>query len=179
MSGTGYNDSASLPQLDIDVERDEKAGRADKAALDDLRRRAPGVKIAPPPGGRDVDEVVFVGAATRMPCVRRALRALVDPGPDRPDAVDPDTAVAFGAALRAAANDRGAATGEDDFVVVDAYKAEVLRHFASKAAAAAAAAAADEDEDEDEDDGEEWVEVDDDEFARLLALAEDEDADIR
>ena len=50
------------------------------------------------------------------------------------------------------------------FVVVDAFKAEVLRHFYGGAA-----------DDDDDDDDDEIVEVDDAEFARLLALAEAED----
>jgi len=53
---------------------------------------------------------------------------------------------------------------DDAFVVVDAFKAEVLRHFYGGAA-----------DDDDDDDDDEVVEVDDAEFARLLALAEAED----
>ena len=72
--------------------------------------------------------------------------------------VDPDHAVALGAAIRAEMNDAEVAD-DDAFVVVDAFKAEVLRHFYGGAA-------------DDDDDDDEIVEVDDAEFARLLALAE-------
>jgi hypothetical protein len=78
--------------------------------------------------------------------------------------VDPDHAVALGAAIRAEMNDAEVAD-DDAFVVVDAFKAEVLRHFYGGAA----------DDDDDDDDDDEVVEVDDAEFARLLALAEAED----
>ena len=139
-----------------------KAERADRAALEDLKKRAPGVRVTPPPGARDVDDVVLVGAATKMPCVQRALSRLTALSISR--RVNPDHAVALGAAIRAEMNDAEVAD-DDAFVVVDAFKAEVLRHFYGGAA----------DDDDDDDDDEVVVEVDDAEFARLLALAEADD----
>jgi molecular chaperone DnaK (HSP70) len=79
--------------------------------------------------------------------------------------VDPDRAVAYGAALQARAND-GEVAAEDDFVVVGAFQAEVLRHFLSNAA------------DEDNLDDLEDLDVDDAEFERLLALAEEGDSEV-
>ena len=74
-----------------------------------------------------MDDLVLVGAATKMPCVQKCLSKLT--GVPYRKAVDPDRAVAFGAALQARAND-GEIAAEDDFVVVGAFQAEVLRHFA-------------------------------------------------
>ena len=107
-----------------------------------------------------------------MPCVQKCLSKLT--GVPYRKAVDPDRAVAFGAALQARAND-GEIAAEDDFVVVGAFQAEVLRHFAQANSVDDEDLGALEDEDGDfEAYLEDLDEVDDEEFERLLALAEEE-----
>ena len=184
-----------------------KAARADKRALDDLRKSAPGVKIRTAPGAAYVDDLVLVGAATKMPCVQRTLARLCDV-PLR-KTVDPDAAVAFGAALKARAND-AAAAAPDDFVVVDSFQAEApaaapKSPFSAVAASAqyprprhgvaatrlhgmspqvlrhfagnAGGGGPDAPDDVDEA-ADDLDDLDDAEFERLLALAEAEDDDV-
>ncbi|KAJ8600964.1 hypothetical protein CTAYLR_006329 [Chrysophaeum taylorii] len=79
-----------------------------------------------PRGSAPVDAVVLVGAATRMPSIQKTLSTLA--GCPVKQEVDPEHAVAIGAAIRAAINDHKIT----DFVVFDAYQAEVLRHFARR-----------------------------------------------
>jgi len=65
---------------------------------------------------------------------------------------------------------------DDDFVVVGAFQAEVLRHFAQANSVDDEDLGALEDEDDDfEAYLEDLDEVDDEEFERLLALAEEEE----
>ena len=83
--------------------------------------------------------------------------------------------MAFGAALQARAND-GEIAAEDDFVVVGAFQAEVLRHFAQANSVDDEDLGAEDDLDSDlEAYLEDLDEVDDEEFERLLALAEEEE----
>ena len=150
-----------------------KQAKQSQRALDDLRRSAPNIKIVQQQGSRTVDDLVLVGAATKMPCVQKCLSKLT--GVPYRKAVDPDRAVAFGAALQARAND-GEIAAEDDFVVVGAFQAEVLRHFAQANSVDDEDLGALEDEDGDfEAYLEDLDEVDDEEFERLLALAEEEE----
>ena len=150
-----------------------KQAKQSQRALDDLRRSAPNIKIVQQQGSRTVDDLVLVGAATKMPCVQKCLSKLT--GVPYRKAVDPDRAVAFGAALQARAND-GEIAAEDDFVVVGAFQAEVLRHFAQANSVDDEDLGALEDEDGDfEGHLEDLDEVDDEEFERLLALAEEEE----
>ena len=150
-----------------------KQAKQSQRALDDLRKAAPNIKIVPQQGSRTVDDLVLVGAATKMPCVQKCLSKLT--GVPYRKAVDPDRAVAFGAALQARAND-GEIAAEDDFVVVGAFQAEVLRHFAQANSVDDEDLGALEDEDDDfEAYLEDLDEVDDEEFERLLALAEEEE----
>jgi molecular chaperone DnaK (HSP70) len=148
-----------------------KQAKQSQRALDDLRKAAPNIKIVQQQGSRTVDDLVLVGAATKMPCVQKCLSKLT--GVPYRKAVDPDRAVAFGAALQARAND-GEIAAEDDFVVVGAFQAEVLRHFAQANSVDDEDLGALEDEDGDfEAYLEDLDEVDDEEFERLLALAEE------
>ena len=150
-----------------------KQAKQSQRALDDLRRSAPNIKIVQQQGSRTVDDLVLVGAATKMPCVQKCLSKLT--GVPYRNAVDPDRAVAFGAALQARAND-GEIAAEDDFVVVGAFQAEVLRHFAQANSVDDEDLGALEDDDDDfEAYLEDLDEVDDEEFERLLALAEEEE----
>jgi len=148
-----------------------KQAKQSQRALDDLRKSAPNIKIVQQQGSRTVDDLVLVGAATKMPCVQKCLSKLT--GVPYRKAVDPDRAVAFGAALQARAND-GEIAAEDDFVVVGAFQAEVLRHFAQANSVDDEDLGALEDDDGDfEAYLEDLDEVDDEEFERLLALAEE------
>ena len=141
-----------------------KQAKSSQRALDDLRKSQPSMKITSQQGSRSVNDLVLVGAATKMLCVQKCLSRLT--GVPYRKTVDPDRAVAYGAALQARAND-GEVAAEDDFVVVGAFQAEVLRHFLSNAA----------DEDDDLDDLED-LDVDDVEFERLLAFAEEGDSEV-
>ena len=150
-----------------------KQAKQSQRALDDLRKSAPNIKIVQQQGSRTVDDLVLVGAATKMPCVQKCLSKLT--GVPYRKAVDPDRAVAFGAALQARAND-GEIAAEDDFVVVGAFQAEVLRHFANANRVDDEDIGAEDDLDSDlEAYLEDLDEVDDEEFERLLALAEEEE----
>jgi molecular chaperone DnaK (HSP70) len=64
-----------------------------------VRRGNPGLKIREFPQGRRIDEVVMVGGATRMPCVRRLVEAVTGVRPRT--TVNPDEAVALGAGIQA------------------------------------------------------------------------------
>ena len=121
-----------------------------------------------------MDDLVLVGAATKMPCVQKCLSKLT--GVPYRKAVDPDRAVAFGAALQARAND-GEIAAEDDFVVVGAFQAEVLRHFAQANCCWMMRTSGREDDLDGDLEAylEDLDEVDDEEFERLLALAEEEE----
>ena len=66
-------------------------------------------------GPKDVDEVLLVGGATRMPCVVRFAAQLFERMPDR--RLPPDEAVALGAAIQAGLKERHAAV--EDLVVTD------------------------------------------------------------
>lgn len=87
-----------------------------------------------------VTEVLLVGGATRMPAVRRFVRNMTGIEP-RDSAVDPDLAVALGAAVQA-----GIYEGQlSDLMVMDVWQASLMRAYARQVAAeqeAAAAAAA-------------------------------------
>eukprot|EP00803_Ostreobium_quekettii_P011586 evm.model.scf_3273.1 EVM.evm.TU.scf_3273.1 scf_3273:2645-3037(+) len=70
-----------------------------------------------PKNREPISEVLFVGGATRMPAVRRFVRNMtgLDPGES---AVDPDMAVALGAAIQAAS-----LSGEvEDLLLVDVWQ---------------------------------------------------------
>lgn len=97
------------------------------AALRDVRPVGEPLRFWPSGNSRQVDDLILVGAATRMPAVQRTLIALTGCRLNKPS-IEPELAVAFGAAIRAATNDN--AIPGDDLVVFDAYQAEVLRHFA-------------------------------------------------
>ena len=80
------------------------------------------------PSGRDrVDRVLLVGGATRMPAVRRFVRNMTGLEPELA-AVDPDEAVALGAAIEA-----GRLQGEmEGVVVLDKWQATLARALAEQ-----------------------------------------------
>mmetsp|Transcript_12299 Transcript_12299/g.30115 ORF Transcript_12299/g.30115 Transcript_12299/m.30115 type:complete len:295 (+) Transcript_12299:46-930(+) len=83
-------------------------------------------KIREFPPGMRLSEVVFVGGATRMPCVMKTVRALTGIEPRK--TIDPDEAVALGAAVQAGVMD-GDIQG---FEVLSPLQAALLRGFARK-----------------------------------------------
>ena len=83
-----------------------------------------------------VSEVLLVGGATRMPGVRRFVRNMTGIEP-RETLVDPDLAVALGAAVQA-----GIYEGQvSDLMVMDVWQASLMRAYARQVAAEQAAAA--------------------------------------
>jgi molecular chaperone HscC len=82
----------------------ERITKPVRAALRDAR-----VRIA------DIDEIVLVGGATRMPCVRKLAARLFQRFPAA--GVHPDEAVAYGAAIQAGLKERNA--GLKDVVLTD------------------------------------------------------------
>ena len=78
-------------------------------------------------GGDRVDRVLLVGGATRMPAVRRFVRNMTGLEPELA-AVDPDEAVALGAAIEA-----GRLQGEmEGVVVLDKWQAALARALAEQ-----------------------------------------------
>ena len=79
------------------------------------------------PAGDRVDRVLLVGGATRMPAVRRFVRNMTGLEPELA-AVDPDEAVALGAAIEA-----GRLQGEmEGVVVLDKWQAALARALAEQ-----------------------------------------------
>lgn len=70
-------------------------------------------------------QVLLVGGATRMPAIRRFVTNMTGLTP-RPELVDPDAAVATGAAVYA-----GVLSGHiEDLMVLDVWQAALMRAFA-------------------------------------------------
>lgn len=67
----------------------------------------------------DIDDVVLVGGATRMPCVQALVRSLFQVEPR--EGVDPDLAIVHGAAIQAA-------LAGEDFAVSDLVVTDVASH---------------------------------------------------
>merc|ERR1712224_565027 len=65
-----------------------------------------------------VDEVILVGGSTRIPKVQQLLKEFFG-GKEPSKAVNPDEAVAYGAAVQAAMLDGTYGEGADDFVLLD------------------------------------------------------------
>eukprot|EP00854_Cymbomonas_tetramitiformis_P005951 gene5951-7155_t len=98
----------------IDTQRDGR--KKGKAAISRRRR----------PGSRMLDEVLLVGGATRMPAVRRFVENMTGLSP-RLSAVDPDEAVALGAAVQAGVLE-GTMGG---LAVMDVWQASLMRAVAA------------------------------------------------
>ena len=84
--------------------------------------------MRPFPVGRVVDKLILVGGATRMPVVRALLRVTFGIEPQR--TVDPDEAVALGAAIHAGMMDGDGALASLD--VLNPFQASVLRYLHKK-----------------------------------------------
>ncbi len=101
---------------------ERRSARLDRAGLEELIRPVVERTVAPCLRAlRDaglapeaLDGVVLVGGATRTPLVRRRVREIF--GREPLHDVDPDTAVALGAAIQADALDRG---GREDLLLLD------------------------------------------------------------
>ena len=114
-----------------------KAARArsqKKSVLKEVQKQVPrgrgrggmGGKLRAFPAGTPLSEVVLVGGATRMPAVVRTVQTLTGISPRK--TIDPDEAVALGAAIQAGVMD-GTITGVE---VLSPLQAALLRGFARK-----------------------------------------------
>ena len=92
---------------------------------------------------RVISEVLLVGGATRMPAVQRVVAAMTA-RPVALGAVDPDEAVALGAALQAGALE-GSVT---DVETMEVWQAALMRALARKMAEDSGAATAEQDDEE-------------------------------
>ncbi|KAJ1462572.1 Hsp70 protein-domain-containing protein [Pelagophyceae sp. CCMP2097] len=118
--------SADLRNAAQDKLREKRLQKGKKVSLKGPGK-GPGGKGPAQPAVPTIESVVLVGAATKMPAVTEFLARLCGVSVETP--VDPEHAVALGAATRAAMNDGL----EDEFVVLSQWKAEILRAVAAAA----------------------------------------------
>jgi heat shock 70kDa protein 1/2/6/8 len=137
----GVDLGTAVREFDDAVKSVKKGGkggsgnRAGAGAAADLA--ATGAPEIRPKRRMPVTEVLLVGGATRMPAVRRFVRNMTGIEP-RDNAVDPDLAVALGAAVQA-----GIYEGQlSDLMVMDVWQASLMRAYAQQVAAEQEAAAA-------------------------------------
>jgi molecular chaperone DnaK (HSP70) len=140
----------------VDAFRAQEAERAAAAAAEAAtpsesssskqpRRRRAAAPALRPKARPPVSRVLLVGAPTRAPGFRAFVRNLtgLEPEDGESGGVDPDAAVALGAAVQAAALDAGEATGQGitangraggrDLVVLDVLQGALARALAAKA----------------------------------------------
>jgi len=117
---------AKLKEKAIGGRRLSKAKGRYTKELRSVRQANPGKRIHEFPAGRRISEVVLVGGATRMPCVRRLVEAVT--GVRTQLTVDPDEAVALGAGIQAAIMD-GIIT---DLDILTPMQAAVIRALAEQ-----------------------------------------------
>jgi molecular chaperone DnaK len=181
--------------IDLQAEREDAAGDEAAAAALPVRSRGGGkrgrraaerasapatkkVSSRQRPGaafalGRVIDEVILVGGATRMPAVQRLVAAMTA-RPVQLGSVDPDEAVALGAALQA-----GALEGTvRDAETIEVWQAALMRALVRKQAEEAAQQQAEEagsssSEEEGEEGDDDAEDADDDD---AVAMAAEEDA---
>jgi len=114
--------------------KNSKARNQKKLVLKEVQKQVPqgrggaggGGKLRAFPAGTQLSEVVLVGGATRMPAVIRTVQTLTGIAPRK--TIDPDEAVALGAAIQAGVMD-GTITGVE---VLSPLQAALLRGFARK-----------------------------------------------
>eukprot|EP01041_Mallomonas_annulata_P002652 gene2652-5208_t len=106
-----------------DARKKQKMRGSSGKELRRLQKQLGDPSISPFPTGMEVNQVLLVGGATRMPMVRRLVRAVT--GKDPRQAVDPDLAVSLGAAVYAGIMD-GEVAGLD---VMSAWQAAMYRAF--------------------------------------------------
>ncbi len=129
-----------LPSADGSVDSESKRVSVTEAEFEKIveplvaRLRAPilrslrDARLTP----SDIDEVLLIGGATRMPLVRKLSLELFERAPQ--DSIDPDRAVALGAAVQAAlvADDKAV----DDLVMTDVCPhtlgVEIVKEFGSR-----------------------------------------------
>ncbi|CAM9423107.1 unnamed protein product [Chrysoparadoxa australica] len=126
------NQVLGLKQLRKQQNKDRRAGKANAKArkkqaqaFSKVQRSMGGnAKLRQFPQGRNLSQVLLVGGATRMPCVRRLVETCTGLPPRA--GVNPDEAVALGAAIYA-----GILEGEvEGMDVLTAWQAAVLRMMA-------------------------------------------------
>lgn len=125
--------------------RERGQRRSTKAVKD------PGVQIVPKREKDNtrrlpVSEVLLVGGATRMPAVRKFVENMTGIVP-KDSNVDPDLAVALGAAIQAGVYEGNVS----DVMIMDVWRASLMRAFAKAIDKDRAAEASREDEDENDD----------------------------
>jgi len=168
---TGTMSPADLKALKAEQRTGRKNSRSKakvKAEVHRVQKRIGNTKLRQFPGGRKLTEVVLVGGGTRMAAVPRLLRALTGIEPRR--TIDPDEAVALGAAIQAGIMD-GSIQGLE---VLSPMQAALLRGFARKRLAEEQGtykalmgdpSLPDDDADDwSEDDDEDWFDLDEDDL---------------
>jgi molecular chaperone DnaK len=129
----GVDLGTAVRDHDDAVRAARRGGKASRAAAE---AATGGVQLRPR-RRLPVSEVLLVGGATRMPAVRRFVKNMTGITP-REASVDPDLAVALGAAVQA-----GVYQGSvGDLMVMDVWQASLMRAFAKQVQAERAAAAA-------------------------------------
>jgi heat shock protein 1/8 len=108
--------------------RSKGGGKRGRREADKAQREVAGSRGA---SLRRVDTVILVGGATRMPCVQAFVSSMVAQ-PVSLGAVDPDEAVALGAALHAGCLDGTVS----DVEALETWQAALMRALAANAAAA-------------------------------------------
>lgn len=146
-----------------------------KAEVHRVQKSIGNQKLRPFPGGRRLTEVVLVGGGTRLAAIPRLIRALTGIEPRR--TIDPDEAVALGAAIQAGIMD-GAIQGLE---VLSPLQAALLRGFARKKLAEEQGTYSplmgDPDASDDESDADVWSDDDDEDWFDEEDLPEGEDDD--
>ena len=127
-------DAGAVSAMDLQaLKKQQKKGRSNsrsksklKAEFHRVQKQVGNTKLRPFPKGRALTEVVLVGGGTRMAAVPRLLRSLT--GIEARRTIDPDEAVALGAAIQAGMMD-GTIQGLE---VLSPLQAALLRGFARK-----------------------------------------------
>jgi heat shock protein 1/8 len=88
----------------------------------DLAKSGPQIR---PKRRLPVSQVLLVGGATRMPAVRRFVKNMTGLEP-KPGLVDPDLAVAYGAAVQAGIYEGSV----QDLMIIDVWQASLMRAYA-------------------------------------------------
>ncbi|CAG9462079.1 unnamed protein product [Pedinophyceae sp. YPF-701] len=108
--------------LEGEVRRGKRVAKSEKLTRTP-RSKGDGARRQP------ISEVLLVGGATRMPAIARFVRNMTGVEPRGAALVDPDQAVALGAAVQA-----GIFQGEvEDLMVMSPWKAALMRAFARRA----------------------------------------------
>jgi len=155
-----HGDLKALKALQSSGRKNSRSKAKVKGEVHRVQKQLGNIKLRSFPGGRKLTEVVLVGGGTRMAAVPRLLRALT--GIEARRTIDPDEAVALGAAIQAGIMD-GTIQGLE---VLSPMQAALLRGFARKRLAEQEGTYKPlmGDPEENLDDADEWSEEDEDWF---------------